>query len=120
MAPVLQLPSERFEEFRVFLAERGFAFEPRAHQVFLARKGKTVVNLYESGKVVFGGSDTKQIEEVAAHATRLGASPIEKKVVDLPPLDVQFPHIGTDEVGKGDYFCHLVTAGGLATATGAR
>ena len=102
MAPVLQLAPERFEEFRVFLAERGFTFEPRSHQVFLARKGKTVVNLYESGKVVFGGSDTKQIEEVAAHATSLGALPIEKKVVDLPPLDVPFPHIGTDEVGKGD------------------
>src|SRR2546428_10626777 len=120
MAPVLQLPSERFEEFRVFLAERGFAFEPRAHQVFLARKGKTVVNLYETGKVVFGGSDTKQVEEVAAHATSLGASPIEKKVVDLPPLDVPFPHIGTDDVGKGAYIGPLVTAGVLATAEVAR
>jgi len=120
MAPVLQLPPERFAEFRVFLAERGFTFEPRAHQVFLARKGKTVVNLYESGKVVFGGSDTKQIEEAAAHAISLGALPIEKKVVDLPPLDVPFPHIGTDEVGKGDYFGPLVTAGVLATAEVAR
>src|SRR3989442_13436919 len=114
MAPVLQLPSERFEEFRVFLAERGFAFEPRAHQVFLARKGKTVVNLYESEKVVFGGSDTKQNEEDAAHATSLGASPIEKEVAGLLPVDVPFPHIGTDELGKGDSVGPLGQAGGWA------
>jgi len=113
--PVLQLPGERFEEFRAFLAERGFTFESHPHQVFLARKGNAVVNLYESGKIVFGGSDAKLIEEVTARVNSLGAVPVEKKIVELPPLDVPFPHIGTDEVGKGDYFGPLVTAGVLAT-----
>lgn len=36
--------------------------------------------------------------------------------MELPPLEVRFPHIGTDEVGKGDYFGPLITAGVLATA----
>ena len=115
MRPVLQLNSERFDELKAFLAEHGFSFESRPHQVFLARKGTAVVNLYENGKMVFGGSDTKLIEEVETHVKSLGALPARKNV-DLPPLDVPFPHIGTDEVGKGDYFGPLVTAGVLVTA----
>jgi ribonuclease HIII len=120
MRPVLQLAPERFDELKAFLAEHGFSFESRPHQVFLARKGTAVVNLYENGKIVFGGSDMKLIEEVETHVNSLGALPVEKKTVNLPPLEVPFPHIGTDEVGKGDYFGPLVTAGVLATAEIAR
>jgi len=113
--PVLQLAEERFDELKSFLVEQGYSLESRPHQVFLARKGKAVVNLYHNGKIVFGGSDTKLIEGVAAHAESLGACTVEKDKVDLAPLEVPFPHIGTDEVGKGDYFGPLVTAGVLVT-----
>lgn len=116
MFPVLQLPAERFDEFREFLADRGFAFESRPHQIFLARKGKAVVNLYGSGKIVFGGSDAKLVSEIRAQAESLGATTVEKELEVLPPLELPFPHIGTDEVGKGDYFGPLVVAGVLATA----
>lgn len=120
MLSVLQLPKDRWEDFRIFLEQRGFSFEPRPHQQFLGRKGKAAVSLYDSGKVVFGGTDAKEIEEVAAYPSSLGALPVEKKAVDLPPLEVPFPHIGTDEVGKGDYFGPLVTAGVLVTAETAK
>lgn len=64
MRPALQLTPERLDELRAFLTERGFSFETRPHQVFLARKGMAVVNLYTNGKIVTGGSDSKLIEEV--------------------------------------------------------
>ncbi len=115
MRQVRQLRPETFEEFKAFLTERGFTFESRPHQEFLGRKGSAVVNLYENGKLVLGGSDVELLDEIERHATDLGAAPAEKKDAEMPPLEVSFPHIGTDEVGKGDYFGPLVTAGVLAT-----
>ena len=53
-APILR--KERFSGFREYLQNVGFKFEERPHQVYLARSGKLVVNLYENGKVVITGS----------------------------------------------------------------
>ncbi len=116
MFPTIQLSSEHFDDLRVHLATAGFQFESRPYQVFLARKGGATVNLYENGKVVFGGSDSKTLEEIHSYVLSLGGEKLEKQTKELPPLDVGFPHIGTDEVGKGDYFGPLIVAGVLVTA----
>ncbi len=110
---MLDLPADRLAEFKVYLEGQGFTFEERPHQAFLARKGKAVVNVYESGKLVFGGSDSKLIDEIANGVRTLGATDVERAGDKLAPLDIPFPHIGTDEVGKGDYFGPLVVAGAL-------
>jgi len=114
------LPPEEFEAFQSHLADLGFAFEERPHQAFLARKGKAaVVNLYSNGKVVLGGSDSKVIQDVLAYMQSRGGTKVENETEELPPLDLPYPHIGTDEVGKGDYFGPLIVAGVLATAEAA-
>ena len=112
-APVFEMPADRFAEFKTYLESRGFSFEDRPHQVFLARKGKAVVNLYESGKVVLAGSDTQFLDEVLVQIRGLGACDVRRADNELAPLNIAFPHIGTDEVGKGDYFGPLVVAGVL-------
>jgi ribonuclease HIII len=116
MAPVIKLPTEKFDEFKAMLEKDGFTFEVRPYQIFLARKGAVVVNLYESGKIVFGGADKQGIERVSAQLQVMGSEEVVKQEKVLPPLEVPGNHIGTDEVGKGDYFGPLVVAGVLVTA----
>ncbi len=115
MVSVKKIPSDQFEALRDALEAEGFTFEERSYQVFLARKSGVVVNLYESGKVVHGGSDTSGIDSVIEILDSLGAEEVERKEKELPPLEIAGTRIGTDEVGKGDYYGPLVVAGVLVT-----
>jgi ribonuclease HIII len=110
MSAVFELGKGKFEEFRKHLAKLGFKLEDRQYQVFLARYGKFTVNLYESGKVTFGGSDKELQQEVEWFLEKLGGKAPEK------PKGAGFEgriRIGTDEVGKGDFFGPLIVAGAL-------
>ncbi len=107
--PVLSLPPEAFEALREFLEARGYRFEGRANQIFLASGRGAVVSLYTTGKVVLGGRDVQEHQAIEEEVRRLGGSEAPRK--ELPPLVVEGPHIGTDEVGKGDYFGPLVIGG---------
>ena len=113
--PVMKISADKFDEFRSWLESKEFAFEERAHQEFLARKGGVVVNLYTNGKIVFGGSDDAAIRTVVDFVKTLGAEELVRETKELPALDVSGTRIGTDEVGKGDYFGPLVVAGVLVT-----
>ena len=106
-----ELPHEKYFEFREYLQKVGFKFEQRPHQVFLARSGKLVVSLYESGKVVIAGKDPMLEREVRWYLSKLGVAG-----EDLPGMLAALSgkaRIGTDEAGKGDYFGPLVVAGAL-------
>lgn len=110
MSTVHQLDLGKFEEFRQHLAKVGFKFEQRPHQVFLARYDKLTVNLFKLGKVTFGGSDPVLQREVEWFLEKLGAKRCEQE----KGLGYEGRmRIGTDEVGKGDYFGPLVVAGVL-------
>ena len=113
----IQIPLEAIEIFREHLKEKGFEFEDRPHQFFLARKPGVVVNVYKTGKIVFGGKDHAEIEEIKKFVESIGAEEIKKDSKDYPPLSLRGPRIGTDEVGKGDYFGPLVIAGVLIDDT---
>jgi ribonuclease HIII len=113
--PVRKVPQEQFEALREALGNEGFSFEDRPYQVFLARKSGVVVNLYNGGKVVLGGSDASGIEGIIEILDSLRAEEVKKKEKGLPPLDITGTQIGTDEVGKEDYFGPLVVAGVLIT-----
>lgn len=108
-APLLR--KERFSDFQGYLKKVGFKFEQRPHQVFLARSGKLVVSLYESGKVVIAGSDPQLEREVRWFLSKMGVAgeDLPEKLAALSGKT----HIGTDEAGKGDYFGPLVVAGAL-------
>lgn len=88
---------------------RGYRFAPRPHHVFLASGRGVVVSLYTTGKVVLGGRDMQEHRAIHEEVRRLGGSEAPRR--ELPPLAVEGSHIGTDEVGKGDYFGPLVIAG---------
>ena len=107
------IPPERFAELKDYLAKQGFAFEDRPHQIFLARRPGAVVNLYNNGKIVIAGNNLALIDPLREFLISLGAEKVAKQEDNLLPLELPFPHIGTDEVGKGDYFGPLVVAGAL-------
>ncbi|MBP5204609.1 ribonuclease HIII [bacterium] len=60
-------------------------------------KGSGICTIYKSSKVVFQGSDA------------IGFSSLLRSMESEAPLKVD-PHLGVDEVGKGDYFGPLVVA----------
>ena len=63
--------------------------------IFFAKVGKSSISLYNSGKVVFQGSDAEKLAEDFGYVR----TPVPKKQTDL---------IGTDEVGNGSYFGGLM------------
>lgn len=109
----IQIPLESVKILKDYLEKKGFNFEDRPHQFFLARKPGAVINVYKTGKIVFGGRDHVEIEEIKKFLESIGAEEVEKDNKDYPPLSLKGPRIGTDEVGKGDYFGPLVIAGVL-------
>ena len=109
----IQIPLEVVEILKEYLEKKGFNFEDRPYQFFLARKPGVVVNVYKTGKIVFGGKDHAEIEEIKKFVESIGAEEVEKDSKDYPPLSLKGSRIGTDEVGKVDYFGPLVIAGVL-------
>ena len=111
-----ELPKGMFEEFRLFLQREVFSFEDRPYKIFLARKSGVVVNLYASGKVVVTGTDQLVVHGVQEKLDELGATEVTKETKALSPLEITGTRIGTDEVGKGDYYGPLVVGGTLVTS----
>ena len=66
----LQLTQEQKDKLREYFEKKCFSFETRPYQEFLARGDNVVVNLYNSGKVVFGGSNKERIQEIEAFLLR--------------------------------------------------
>ena len=73
-----------------------------------------MVNLYLNGKIVIAGSNENKRKEIIAFLDTLQAEKHIKNNKEYAPIDVSGVRIGTDEVGKGDYFGPLVIAGVLA------
>lgn len=113
----LIITKDKFEQFKEYLAQQNYDFEERPHQYFLARKEGSVVNLYLNGKIVIAGNDENKRKEIIAFLDTLQAEQHIKTDKEYAPIDVAGVRIGTDEVGKGDYFGPLVIAGVLADET---
>ncbi|MDP6612432.1 MAG: ribonuclease HIII [Candidatus Hydrothermarchaeota archaeon] len=113
MEDTYQILESKFAELKAYLGRIGFKFEDRPYQVFMARYPGLVVNLYHSGKIVLAGKDEQLKREIEAFVDSIGGS-VEKPVTKeaLARFDGR-TKIGTDEVGKGDYFGPLVIAGVL-------
>ncbi|UCE06206.1 MAG: ribonuclease HIII [bacterium] len=110
----LIIAEEKFEQFKDYLAKQNYDFEERPHQYFLARKQGLVINLYLSGKIVIAGKDDNKRKDIIAFLDTLQAEQHKKNNKEYAPIEVSGIRIGTDEVGKGDYFGSLVIAGVLA------
>jgi ribonuclease HIII len=117
----LKVSSDKFSDFKAYLETSGYAFEERPYQQFLAKKPGIVVNLYTNGKLVFGGADLVERQRVEEYLGSLGAADVAaKQVKEYAPIEVSGTRIGTDEVGKGDYFGPLVIAGVVTSESQAR
>jgi ribonuclease HIII len=113
MGQTIQIPEEKFDAFKAYLKRIGFNFEEKPHQVFLARYPGLVVSLYNSGNIVLGGKDELLKREILFFIETNGGKIIEKPKKEAGPSFVGRTRIGTDEVGKGDYFGPLVVSGVL-------
>ncbi|WP_214824603.1 ribonuclease HIII [Exiguobacterium algae] len=86
-------------------AYQTYSINPPPHAKFSAKTPHVVVTVYNSGKVMFQGRDAEK------EAAKWG-KPIEKKQsapsTVLPDGFANWSVIGSDEVGKGDYFGPLV------------
>lgn len=111
----LIIPRNKFDLLKAFLEKRGYSFEERPHQFFLARNKGLVLNLYENGKIVFQGNNEQEKAAIMDFLKSIDAEEAVKAETQYPLLEIRETRIGTDEAGKGDYFGPLVIAGVLAS-----
>jgi ribonuclease HIII len=112
------IPPERFAKFREYLAGRGYTFEDRPHQVFMAKAHQTVVNLYTNGKIVMGGAAPEEQNKILRFLEGLTGelqATVAARTGEPQVLDFHETRVGMDEAGKGDYFGPLVACGVIAT-----
>lgn len=110
----LIIPPDQFKIFKEYLDEKDYSFEERPYQHFLARKAGLVVNLYNNGKIVISGKNENERKEIEQYLNSIQAEKHIKNEKHYLPIEVSGIRIGTDEVGKGDYFGPLIIAGVLA------
>lgn len=91
------------------LKERGWEFHEVPYARFAARKEKTNVVYYESGKLVVQGKGTQEFVEFLLEPEVLGQACVGYETVLNPEL--LLPRLGVDESGKGDFFGPLCVAG---------
>lgn len=96
------------------LEDQGFEFSIPQYTLFSARKGKIIVTLYESGKIVVQGKDKEEFIEFYLEPEIL------KNVSYTHPETCcnMNSHIGVDEAGKGDFFGPLCIAALFSDADG--
>ena len=87
---------------------------------FQAKDGDTVITLYESGKVVFQGSDADLASDFWITTERINSGKVDikssasnksdklDKSIKVDPKIYNSSSIGSDEVGTGDYFGPIV------------
>ena len=91
-----------------------------AYAIFQADEEDTVVTLYESGKVVFQGSDADLASDFWITTERINSGKVDvknsasnksdklDKTIKVDPKIYNSSSIGSDEVGTGDYFGPIV------------
>ncbi|MCF7926011.1 MAG: ribonuclease HIII [Candidatus Izimaplasma sp.] len=84
---------------------RDYAKEPANDYImFLAKTKYLTVNVYSSNKVVFQGQDATEEYTMWRHLLNKSEPQTKKTVTPASTSDFFVPSIGSDEVGKGDFF----------------
>ncbi|MBE6384333.1 MAG: ribonuclease HIII [Lentisphaerae bacterium] len=111
----VELNSEQIEHLQTLLEERGWELSVAPYAVFRAKKEKTNVTAYESGKTVVQGKGTDEFIEFILEPEILHDIVVFPDESENTP-EIITPHGGIDESGKGDFFGPLVIAGVSVTA----
>ena len=96
-------------QLREAILGKGFVLGPLEYGHFSARKGKCVLQMYLSGKLVVAGKEAREFVEFTLEPEILGEARLGYEKVRNP--EMYAPHFGIDESGKGDLFGPLVVAG---------
>lgn len=109
---VCELSRAQADSLKAILAERGWSLDTLQYALWRARKEKTTVVAYESGKMTAQGKGTGDfvryiLEPEVLHEARFG---YESELAQQENPEMFLPHAGIDESGKGDYFGPLVIA----------
>ncbi len=109
---VQKLTDDQINVLYELLKNRDWQFDEQPHARWRARKEKTVIIVYQSGKTVIQGKGTEDfvrftLEPEIAGEARMG---YEHLLAEKDNPQMFEPHIGVDESGKGDYFGPLVIA----------
>ena len=100
---VKKLEEEQLLQLRSVLLENGWELTDAPYCFYKAKKEKTTVAAYISGKLVVQGKGTADFVEFLLEPYITG--------VELPEEQEPFsPHAGIDESGKGDFFGPLVVS----------
>lgn len=100
---VKKLEEEQLLQLRSVLLENGWELTDAPYCFYKAKKEKTTVAAYTSGKLVVQGKGTADFVEFLLEPYITG--------VELPEEQKPFsPHAGIDESGKGDFFGPLVVS----------
>lgn len=104
-----QLDPSKIQKLKEVLESLGYEFCQIAYAHFGAAKGKLSLAMYQSGKLVVQGKDSKSFIEFVLEPEVTGVIPQGLKSSSESPEQYE-PHIGIDESGKGDFFGPLVIA----------
>ncbi len=107
---VLKVPASRGPALRERFAAGPFDFRSVPHALFSVKGEGVVATLYTSGKFVIQGASPDLF--AARWLGEDGARPRAEAAREAPsgPVPASIATIGSDEVGKGDYFGPLVVA----------
>lgn len=109
---VSEIGAAQSDKLRAALEDRGWDIGRIPYARFQAKKDKTTICAYESGKLVVQGKGTEEIVQFLIEPEILGKVTLgyEREIAKEDRPDMFHPHAGIDESGKGDYFGPLVIA----------
>lgn len=122
---VLKVTTGQLKKMAVFYQD--YAVKPVPHSLFTAKKNKTTITGYNSGKVLFQGQNAEseaarwqsasdQVGTVNPPAAKTGLKKEAPSKVGLPAGFSEWSVIGSDEVGNGSYFGPLTVCAVYASA----
>lgn len=108
---VFVLTDEEYARLRTLLEDRSWEFSDAPYMIFRAKKEKTVVCAYTSGKLVVQGAGASDFVEFLLEPEILREKMFQYHTGSAGTEAFSFtPHAGMDESGKGDFFGPLVVA----------
>ncbi|MBS4194921.1 ribonuclease HIII [Lederbergia citri] len=102
---VIQLPLSHIEKMDSYYKDYKTGKTPPG-AIFIAKKNGCTITAYRSGKVMFQGAGNEAEAQNWSQSGEKIEKPISRKTSGspLPPNISSMSAIGSDEVGKGDYF----------------
>ena len=109
---VTKLDTKQIKELETILINQGWDMTAIPYAHWKAKKEKTNIVAYQSGKLVIQGKDTEDIVLFIVEPEILKEASLgyEKKTTQEEEEIPFTPHAGIDESGKGDFFGPLVVA----------